>query len=169
MTPIRVAIIGVGNCASSLVQGVRYIRTPLRTGFIPGLMHPRLGGYHVGDTEFTAAFDVDAAKVGGDLSEAIFAPSNNTAEFCDVPPLGVSVHRGMTHDGLGSQLSQVIHKVPGCAANIVGILRDTGHTRRGQLPPRRQRDGHEVVRGAGAGGRLCLERFIAGEGDHGND
>ncbi|MFQ5521545.1 MAG: inositol-3-phosphate synthase [Candidatus Methylomirabilia bacterium] len=126
MRHVRVAILGVGNCASSLVQGVQYYRNAPENGFVPGLMHPRLGGYHVGDIEFTAAFDIDARKVGRDLSEAIFAPPNNTAKFCEVPPLGVVVQRGMTHDGLGSQLSQVVQKAPGSTADIVGILRDTG-------------------------------------------
>ncbi|MBI1848266.1 MAG: inositol-3-phosphate synthase, partial [Candidatus Rokubacteria bacterium] len=123
---VRVAIIGVGNCASSLVQGIQYYRDAADDGFIPGLMHPRLGGYHVRDIEFSAAFDVDERKVGADLSEAIFREPNNTAKFADVPLLGVPVSRGMTHDGLGTYLSQVIHKAPGSTADIVGILRDTG-------------------------------------------
>ncbi|MEK7365016.1 MAG: inositol-3-phosphate synthase, partial [candidate division NC10 bacterium] len=126
MTAVRVAIVGVGNCASALVQGVHYYRTAPEDGFIPGLMHPRLGGYHVRDIEFSAAFDIDAGKVGRDLAEAIFAPPNNTARFAQVPPLGVPVHRGMTHDGLGHYLSQVITKAPGATADIAGILRDTG-------------------------------------------
>ncbi|MFQ5827926.1 MAG: inositol-3-phosphate synthase [Candidatus Methylomirabilia bacterium] len=125
MAPIRVAIIGVGNCASSLVQGIHYYRNAPEDAFVPGLMHPRLGHYHVGDIEFSAAFDIDAAKVGHDLAEAIFTPPNNTAKFSDVPPLDVPVHRGMTHDGLGQYLSQMIHKAPGSTADIAGILRDT--------------------------------------------
>jgi myo-inositol-1-phosphate synthase len=121
-----VAIIGVGNCASSLVQGVQYYRAAPEGAFIPGLMHPRVGDYHVGDIEFSAAFDIDAGKVGRDLAEAIFAPPNNTVKFADVPPLGVPVHRGMTHDGLGQYLSQVVTKAPGSTADIAGILRETG-------------------------------------------
>jgi myo-inositol-1-phosphate synthase len=123
---VRVAIIGVGNCASSLVQGVQYYRNAGEHDFIPGLMHARLGGYHVGDIEFSAAFDIDERKVGRDLSEAIAQPPNNTVRFAEVPPLGVPVHRGMTHDGLGTYLSQMITKAPGSTADITGILRDTG-------------------------------------------
>src|SRR5919109_41573 len=122
---VRVAIIGVGNCASSLVQGVHYYRQAPDDGFIPGLMHPRLGGYHVGDIEFSAAFDIDARKVGKDLAEAIFEAPNNTVKFAAVPPLGVPVQRGMTHDGLGTYLGQMIRKAPGSTADIVEILRDT--------------------------------------------
>jgi myo-inositol-1-phosphate synthase len=122
---VRVAIIGVGNCASSLVQGVHYYRNAPEDTFIPGLMHPRVGPYHVGDIEFSAAFDIDASKVDRDLSEAIFMAPNNTVKFADVPRLGVPVHRGMTHDGLGHYLSQMITKAPGSTADIKGILRDT--------------------------------------------
>src|SRR6266478_466378 len=122
---VRVAIIGVGNCASSLVQGVHYYREAPDDGFIPGLMHPRLGGYHVGDIEFSAAFDIDERKVGKDLSEAIVAAPNNTVKFATVPPLGVPVQRGMTHDGLGTYLRQLIKKAPGSTADIAGILRET--------------------------------------------
>ncbi len=123
---VRVAIIGVGNCASALVQGVQHYRNAPDSEFVPGLMHPRLGDYHVGDIEFSAAFDIDARKVGRDLSEAIFTPPNNTVRFATVPPLGVAVQRGMTHDGLGHYLSQMITRAPGSTADIVGILRDTG-------------------------------------------
>jgi myo-inositol-1-phosphate synthase len=122
---VRVAIIGVGNCASSLVQGAHYYRDAPAEGFIPGLMHPVLGGYHVGDLEFSAAFDIAEGKVGRDLSEAIWAAPNNTVKFADVPLLGVPVHRGMTHDGLGTYLSQMVTKAPGATSDIVGILRDT--------------------------------------------
>jgi len=122
---VRVAIIGVGNCASSLVQGVHYYRDAPADGFIPGLMHPVLGGYHVGDIEFSAAFDIDERKVDHDLSEAIGAAPNNTVTFAEVPRLDVPVHRGMTHDGLGTYLSHMITKAPGSTADIVGILRDT--------------------------------------------
>lgn len=122
---IRVAIIGVGNCASSLVQGVQYYRNASEDEFIPGLMHTRLGGYHISDIEFTAAFDIDKNKVGKDLSEAIFVKPNNTIKFSDVPKLNVPVMRGMTHDGLGQYLSQVIQKAPGPTADIVRVLRET--------------------------------------------
>ncbi|HEX5506035.1 MAG TPA: inositol-3-phosphate synthase [Thermomicrobiales bacterium] len=124
--PIKVAIIGVGNCASSLVQGVTYYRDAPADEFVPGLMHVDLGGYHVRDIQFTAAFDIAANKVGQDLGAAIFAEPNNTYKFADVPHLGVPVHRGMTHDGLGKYLSQVIVKAPGETADIVRILRETG-------------------------------------------
>ncbi len=126
MGTVRVGILGVGNCASSLVQGVHYYRQAPEDAFVPGLMHARLGGYHVGDIEFSAAFDIDSNKVGKDLTEAIFTPPNNTVRFADVPPLGVPVFRGMTHDGLGHYLGQVVRKAPGSTADIVGILKDTG-------------------------------------------
>lgn len=122
---IRVAIIGVGNCASSLVQGVHYYRKAAAETFVPGLMHVVLGGYHVGDIEFSAAFEIDESKVGLDLSQAIYVPPNNTRRFAEVPHLDVPVHRGMTHDGLGRYLKQVINKAPGATADIVGILRET--------------------------------------------
>ena len=125
MGSVRVAVIGVGNCASSLVQGVQYYRNASEHDFIPGLMHARLGDYHVGDIEFSAAFDIDERKVGRDLSEAIAQPPNNTVRFAEVPHLGVPVQRGMTHDGLGTYLSQMITKAPGSTADITGILRDT--------------------------------------------
>ena len=122
---VRVAIIGVGNCASALVQGVEYYKNAPRDQMVPGLMHVDLGGYHVSDIEFSAAFDIDVEKVGKDLSEAIWAGQNNTIKFSDVPPLGIPVHRGMTHDGLGKYLSEVITKAPGPTADIVKILRET--------------------------------------------
>ncbi len=125
MSSVRVAIVGVGNCASALVQGVHYYRNAPDDAFIPGLMHPRLAEYHVGDIEFSAAFDVDERKVGRDLSEAIWQAPNNTVKFADVPPLGVPVQRGMTHDGLGHYLGQVIKKAPGPTADIANILRET--------------------------------------------
>src|SRR5438477_2237385 len=125
---VRVAIIGVGNCASSFVQGVRYYRAADPAVRVPGLMHVDLGGYHVRDIEFSAAFDIDADKVGKDLSEAIFAGQNNTLKFTDdIPPLNVPVNRGMTHDGLGKYLKEKITKAPGPTADIVDILKDT-HT-----------------------------------------
>jgi len=121
---IRVAIVGVGNCASSLVQGRTYYADAKDGEFVPGLMHVNLGGYHIRDIEFVAAFDVDKTKVGKDLSEAIFAGQNNTFKFADVAPTGVIVDRGMTHDGLGKYLSQVIEKAPGPTADVVGILKE---------------------------------------------
>ncbi|MFL5821285.1 MAG: inositol-3-phosphate synthase [Solirubrobacteraceae bacterium] len=124
---VRVAIIGVGNCASSFVQGVEFYRDADPTEAVPGLMHVDLGGYHVADIEFSAAFDIDSNKVGRDLSEAIWAGENNTLKFADVPKLGVPVHRGMTHDGLGRYLSEKIEKAPGETDDISQILKDT-HT-----------------------------------------
>ena len=125
MAAVRVAIIGVGNCASALVQGVHYYKSAPDDAFVPGLMHARLGDYHVGDIEFSAAFDIDERKVGRDLGDAIWQAPNNTVKFADVPPLGVTVQRGMTHDGLGTYLSQMIKKAPGSTADIAGILRET--------------------------------------------
>jgi len=122
---INVAIIGVGNCASSLVQGVYYYREAPENEFVPGLMHVNLGGYHIGDINFVAAFDIDRNKVGKDLAEAIYTPPNNTIVFCQVPPTGVKVARGMTHDGLGKYLSEVITKAPGPTDDIVSILKET--------------------------------------------
>jgi myo-inositol-1-phosphate synthase len=122
---VRVAIIGVGNCASSLVQGVQYYRHAKPDDQVPGLMHVDLGGYHISDIEFSAAFDIADTKVDYDLSEAIFAHPNNTYKFCDVPRLQVPVARGMTHDGIGKYLSDVIRKAPRDTDDIVGILRET--------------------------------------------
>jgi myo-inositol-1-phosphate synthase len=122
---IRVAIIGVGNCASSLVQGVEFYKNASEEEGVPGLMHVNLGGYHVRDVEFSAAFDINITKVGHDLGEAIYAEPNNTVRFADVPPLGVRVHRGMTHDGIGKYLKRVIKKSPGSTDDIVGILKRT--------------------------------------------
>lgn len=122
---VRVAIIGVGNCCSSLIQGVHHYKDAKDKDRVPGLMHVNLGGYHIRDIEFTAAFDVVDTKVGKDLSEAIEAYPNNTIKFTDVPKLNVKVSRGMTHDGLGKYLSQILKKSPGPTADIVGILKDT--------------------------------------------
>ena len=124
---VRVAIIGVGNCASSLVQGVQFYKDAAEDSVIPGIMHTSIGGYHVRDVEFTLGIDVNVTKVGKDLSEAIFAEPNNTYKFADVPHLNAPVVRGMTHDGLGKYLSGMIHKAPGPTADIVRLLRDT-HT-----------------------------------------
>jgi myo-inositol-1-phosphate synthase len=122
---INVAIIGVGNCASSLVQGVYYYKKAKENEFVPGLMHVNLGGYYIKDINFVAAFDIDKNKVGKDLAEAIYTLPNNTFKFCEVPTTGVKVHRGMTHDGLGKYLSQIIQKAPGPTADIVKILKET--------------------------------------------
>ncbi len=123
---VRVAIIGVGNCASSFVQGVQYYQDADPAQPVPGLMHVDLGGYHVSDIEFSAAFDIDADKVGKDLSQAIFAGQNNTLKLGrDVPKLGVEVQRGMTHDGLGKYLKQKIKKAPGSTVDIVEVLKET--------------------------------------------
>jgi myo-inositol-1-phosphate synthase len=125
MGKINVAIIGVGNCASSLVQGVHYYRKTKEDEFVPGLMHINLGGYYISSINFVAAIDIDKNKVGKDLAQAIFTPPNNTFQFCDVPNIGVKVSRGMTHDGLGKYLSRIITKSSGSTANIVGILKET--------------------------------------------
>jgi myo-inositol-1-phosphate synthase len=123
---VRVAIVGVGNCASAFVQGVHYYKDADPSERVPGLMHVDLGGYHVRDIEFTAAFDIDAKKVGKDLGEAIWAGENNTIKFAKVPKkLGVPVYRGMTHDGLGKYLKEKITKAPGETADIVKVLKDT--------------------------------------------
>jgi myo-inositol-1-phosphate synthase len=122
---VRVAVVGVGNCASSFVQGVQYYQNAKAGETVPGLMHVDLGGYHISDIEFSAAFDIDADKVGKDLSQAIFSGQNNTVKFSDVPKLDVPVYRGMTHDGIGKYLSQVISKAPGETADVVKILQDT--------------------------------------------
>ncbi|MDA0711954.1 MAG: inositol-3-phosphate synthase [bacterium] len=122
---VRVAIIGVGNCASSLVQGIEFYKDAKEGEFIPGLMHPNLGGLHVGDIEFSAAFDIAKGKVGKDLSEAILAYPNNTIKFADVPFLNVPVYRGMTHDGLGKYLSQMIEKADGDTVDVAEVLKAT--------------------------------------------
>ncbi|HOH92553.1 MAG TPA: inositol-3-phosphate synthase [Anaerolineaceae bacterium] len=122
---VRVAIIGAGNCASSLVQGLYYYQNAKDDEQVPGLMHVNLGGYHISDIEIVAAFDVVEGKVGKDLSEALFAYPNNTYKFCDIPFMNVPVHRGMTHDGLGKYLSQIVHKAPGPTDDVVGILKET--------------------------------------------
>ena len=122
---VRVAIVGVGNCANSFTQGVTYYKGADPAEQVPGLMHVDLGGYHVRDIEFVAAFDIDAEKVGKDLSEAIWSGQNDTIKFADVPQLGVKVHRGMTHDGLGKYLKQKITKAPGPTDDVVGILKET--------------------------------------------
>ena len=123
---VRVAIIGVGNCANSLLQGVEYYKDAPGRPVVPGLMHVNLGGYHVSDIEFMAAFDVVKGKVGDDLADAIWAHPNDTIKFADVPKTGIKVSRGMTHDGIGKYLSQVVEKAPGETDDVVGILKETG-------------------------------------------
>jgi myo-inositol-1-phosphate synthase len=164
---INVAIIGVGNCASSLIQGVHYYRDAEDDDIIPGLRRPNVGGYHIRDIEFVAAFDIDKNKVGKDLAEAIFVPPNNTFKFCDVPTKGVKVHRGMTHDGLGKYLSQMITKAPGSTANIVNILKETNtHVVISYLPVGSEAATKwyvEQILDAGCGFINCIPVFIARE------
>src|SRR5919198_1944138 len=121
---VRVALIGVGNCANSLLQGVEYYKDAPDDQFVPGLMHVNLGGYHIRDVELVAAFDVVKGKVGEDLADAIWAHPNDTIKFADVPKTGVKVGRGMTHDGIGKYLAQIVEKAEGPTDDIVGILRE---------------------------------------------
>ena len=123
---VRVAIIGVGNCANSLLQGIEYYKDADPEQFVPGLMHVDVGGYHIRDIEFTAAFDVTTAKVGKDLADAIWGHPNDTYKFADVPKTGITVSRGMTHDGIGKYLAEVVEKAPGETDDVVGILKETG-------------------------------------------
>ena len=164
---INVAIIGVGNCASSLVQGVHFYRDVANEKQIPGIMHANLGGYHIGDINFVAAFDIDANKVGKDISEAIYTPPNNTFKFAEVPNMGVRVNRGMLHDGLGKYLSEIITKAPGPTDDIVGILRDTEtHVVLNYLPVGSEEATKwyvEQVLTAGCGLINCIPVFIARE------
>src|SRR5579859_8173507 len=125
MPKIRVAIVGVGCCESSLVQGTQFYRTEDEVTFVPGLMHVRLGKYHVGDVEFSCAFDVDSNKVGKDLGEAIFTPINNTIKFCEVPALGAKVHRGHTYDGLGKYYREVVTESPEKPVDVAKVLKET--------------------------------------------
>ena len=164
---VRVAIIGVGNCASSLVQGVEYYKDADSNASVPGLMHVDLGGYHVRDIEFSAAFDIDKDKVGKDLSEAIWSGQNNTIKFSDVPNLDVPVHRGMTHDGLGKYLKEKITKAPGETADIVKILKETKtDVVVSYLPVGSEQATKwyvEQILEAGCGFVNCIPVFIAGE------
>ncbi len=167
MGKINVAIIGVGNCASSLIQGVYYYKEAKETEFVPGLMHVNLGGYHVSDINFVAAFDIDKNKVGKDLAEAIFTLPNNTFKFCELPATGVKIQRGMTHDGLGKYLSQIIHKAPGSTADIVKILKETQTDVVVNFLPVGSEEATkwyiEQVLTAGCGFINCLPVFIARE------
>ena len=156
---VRVAIVGVGNCASSLVQGRYYYENAKEDDFVPGLMHVNLGGYHVRDIEFVAAFDVNANKVGKDLGEAIYAKPNNTITFCDVP--ADRRHGAARHDhGRPRQVpaAEVVQKAPGPTVDVVGILKERRGRRDGLLPAGRQRGGHQVVRRAGHRGRRRLRQ-----------
>ena len=167
MGKINVAVIGVGNCASALVQGVQKYKDVGDDGFIPGLMHPVLGDYHIGEVNFVAAFDVDRNKVGRDLSEAIFTEPNNTVRFADVPPLGVPVERGMTHDGIGHYVSDVVVKAPGSTAEIVEILKEREcHVVVNYLPVGSEEATKwyvEQVLAAGCGFVNCVPVFIGRE------
>ena len=167
MQKINVAIIGVGNCASSLVQGVNYYRKVKEGESVPGLMHINLGGYHINHINFVAAFDIDKNKVGKDLAEAIYIKPNNTFKFCDVPSSGVKVARGMTHDGLGKYLSQIITKSSGATADIVGILKDTKTNVVVNFLPVGSEEATkwyiEQVLAAGCGFVNCIPVFIARE------
>ena len=164
---INVAVIGVGNCASSLIQGVEFYKNAEDGATIPGLMHPVLAGYHIRDIKFTAAFDIDINKVGKDLSEAIYTTPNNTIKFADVPKTGVTVSRGMTHDGLGKYLSEIITKAPGPTADIVSILKETNtHVVINYLPVGSEEATKwyvEQVLAAGCAFINCIPVFIARE------
>ena len=145
-TDVRVAIVGVGNCASSLVQGVQYYQDADENATVPGLMHVRLGPYHVRDVKFVAAFDVDAKKVGFDLSEAIFASENNTIKIADVPPTNVTVQRGPTLDGIGKYYAETIEVSDVEAVDVVKVLKDEQGRRAGVLPAGGLRGGRQVLR-----------------------
>ena len=171
MADINVAIIGVGNCASSLVQGIHKYADAGPDDDIPGIMHPVLGEYGIGDINVVAAFDVDANKVGLDLSEAIYAKPNNTVKFHDVPHSGISVQRGMTLDGVGEYMSEVIEKAPGPTDDISGILREREVDVVINYLPVGSEDATrwyaEQILAAGAGMINCIPVFIAsGEGDY---
>ena len=139
---VRVAIVGVGNCANALVQGVTYYQDAPLDAEIPGLMHATVGGYHISDIEFVAAFDVNEAKVGLDLSEAIWAEPNNTIRFADVPNLGIIVQRGPTHDGLGYYVNQVVNE---STAPVVDVASDIQRVANGLDQRRRGVDHRDIV------------------------
>jgi myo-inositol-1-phosphate synthase len=169
VSTVRVAIVGVGNCASSLVQGLTYYEDADPAGKVPGLMHVDLGGYHVRDVEVVAAFDVDAKKVGKDVSEAIFTEPNNTIKFSDVPPLGVTVRRGRTLDGLGAFYREVIEESDDPETDVVQVLRDADV---GVLVSYLPVGSEEAARfyaqcaiDAGVGFVNCLPAFIASDPD----
>ena len=171
MSNINVAVIGVGNCASALVQGVHKYRDATNDGSIPGLMHPVLGEYGIGDINLVAAFDVDAGKVGLDLSEAILAKPNNTIKFQDVPHLGVTVQRGMTHDGIGKYMEEFITRHPGSTDDIARVLREREvDVVVNYLPVGSEEATRwyvEQVLAAGCGFINCVPVFIAsGKGDY---
>ena len=160
---VRVAIVGVGNCANSLLQGVQYYKDAPDDQFVPGLMHVNLGGYHISDIEFTAAFDVvDGQGRQVDLADAMWAHPNDTIKFADVPKTGITVNRGMTHDGIGKYLSEVVTKAPGETDDIVGDPHGDEDRRRRQLPPGRLRGRGEVVRRAVPRGRRRARQLHAG-------
>ena len=167
MGKINVAIIGVGNCASSLIQGVYYYKKAKETEFVPGLMHINLGGYHISDINFVAAIDIDKNKVGKDLAQAVFTYPNNTFKFCEVPATGVKIQRGMTHDGLGKYLSQIIQKAPGSTADIVKILKETQTDMVINYLPVGSEEATkwyiELVLAAGCGLVNCIPVFVARE------
>jgi myo-inositol-1-phosphate synthase len=168
-TKVRVAIAGVGNCASSLVQGVEYYREAPSDETVPGLMNVELGGYHVGDVEFVAAFDVDAAKVGVDLSKAIFASQNNTIRFASPPHLDVTVQRGPTFDGLGSYYAQQVEESPAAPVDVARTLRDSrADVLVGYLPvgsERAQRHYAEACLDAGVAFVNAIPVFIASDSE----
>ena len=159
---VRVALIGVGNCANSLLQGVTYYKDAADDQFVPGLMHVNLGGYHIRDIEFVAAFDVVKGKVGVDLSEAMWAHPNDTIKFADVAKTGVKVSRGMTHDGIGKYLSQVVEKAPGETDDVVGILKERKVDVVVNYLPVGSEDGDQVVRRADPRRRLRDGELHAG-------
>src|SRR6201985_391573 len=164
---VRVAIVGVGNCANSFIQGVQYYKDADKAEEVPGLMHVDLGGYHVGDVEFVAAFDIDAEKVGKDLSEAMWSGQNDTIKFAEVPHVGVTVQRGMTHDGLGKHLKEKITKAPGETVDVVKVLQDSKADVMVCYLPVGSEDATkwyvEQAIKAGVGGVTCLPVFIARE------
>ena len=171
MGSINVAVVGVGNCASSLVQGVEKYQNATNGDSIPGLMHPVLGEYGIGDIRFVAAFDIDSTKVGLDLSEAVFASPNNTIKFQDVPNTGVTVQRGMTHDGIGKYMAEVITKAAGPTDDVVGVLREREvDVVVNYLPVGSEEATRwyvEQVLAAGCGFINCIPVFIAsGEGNY---
>jgi myo-inositol-1-phosphate synthase len=163
----RLAIVGVGNCASSLVQGLEYYRDADPSARVPGLMHVDLGGYHVRDVEVVAAFDVDAKKVGRDIAEAIFTEPNNTIRFADVPPLGVTVSRGRTLDGLGTYYRGVVTESDEREADVVRILRDADVDILVSYLPVGSEEAARFYAGcaieAGTGFVNCLPAFIASD------